>query len=134
MHSNNGNTPTPAMRARAHTHMHPPHTRTRAQANFLSVSLTHSVALLNSLAMPRRRNHALITLLPNADRSPMPEMANLGTQLLAVVGGQLSWYGMPGGNSTPSWVRLARTALAGQSRILVDGDVSAWPLGATVSP
>ena len=42
-------------------------------------------------------------------------------------------HGLPGSPSTPSWVRLASTAYAQTSSIVVDADVSAWPVGATVA-
>ena len=49
------------------------------------------------------------------------------------VGGQVDLHGLPGSPSTPSWVRLASTAYAKTSSIVVDADVSGWPVGATVA-
>ncbi len=53
--------------------------------------------------------------------------------MLAVVGGQLNLFGMPGGASTPSWVRLAETTTVNATAIAVNADVSGWPVGSRVS-
>eukprot|EP00884_Botryococcus_braunii_P000264 jgi/Botrbrau1/10238/Bobra.0362s0027.1 len=50
-----------------------------------------------------------------------------GVQVLAVLGGQLNLFGMPGGPSTPAWVRLARTAPVNATTIVVDSNVGNWP-------
>jgi hypothetical protein len=62
----------------------------------------------------------------------MKGMEDLGHQVLGVYGGQLKLFGMPGGEATPSWVRLSSTAQAGDKSISVTGDVSKWPTGGRV--
>ncbi|CAI6007157.1 unnamed protein product [Closterium sp. NIES-64] len=54
---------------------------------------------------------------------------NFGHKAFVVVGGQVRMHGMPGGSSTPSWCRLAATAQEGDRAIIVDRDVTAWPVG-----
>ncbi|CAI5515198.1 unnamed protein product [Closterium sp. Naga37s-1] len=54
---------------------------------------------------------------------------NFGHKAFVVVGGQVRMHGMPGGSATPAWCRLAATAQAGDSAIIVDRDVTAWPVG-----
>ncbi|CAI5467409.1 unnamed protein product [Closterium sp. Yama58-4] len=49
------------------------------------------------------------------------------------LGGRLDLHGMPGGPSTPSWCQLARTAPAGATSLLVDADVSGWPVGGLIA-
>ena len=65
--------------------------------------------------------------LPLSSPSPPPPSCH------HQVGGQVDLHGLPGSPSTPSWVRLASTAYAQTSSIVVDADVSAWPVGATVA-
>lgn len=48
------------------------------------------------------------------------------------VGGQLHLHGMPGGSDTPAWVRINKTAFAGDKTLSVDRDVSAWPIGGDI--
>ncbi|CAI7748593.1 unnamed protein product [Closterium sp. NIES-53] len=63
---------------------------------------------------------------------PIPVLIPIPTTLLSPgpqVGGQVHMHGMPGGSSTPSWCRLAATAQEGDRAILVDRDVTAWPVG-----
>ncbi|CAI5510161.1 unnamed protein product [Closterium sp. Naga37s-1] len=82
----------------------------------------------------------VFTLTPNPNgRAPYQYTANapadpanprnFGHKAFVVVGGQVRMHGMPGGSSTPSWCRLAATAQAGDTAIIVDRDVSAWPVG-----
>ncbi|CAI5484165.1 unnamed protein product [Closterium sp. Yama58-4] len=49
------------------------------------------------------------------------------------VGGQVDLHGLPGPPSMPVWVRLNNTALAGQTEIVVDADVSTWPVGGEIA-
>ncbi|CAI5505676.1 unnamed protein product [Closterium sp. Naga37s-1] len=58
---------------------------------------------------------------------------DLGHKTFAVVGGQVSLYGMPGGGNTPSWVRLTETADAGARAIYVNADVTRWAAGMTIA-
>lgn len=51
---------------------------------------------------------------------------NLGHKAFAVVGGQVVFHGLPGPVNLPVWVKLAATASAGSSKLLVKGDVSGW--------
>lgn len=71
---------------------------------------------------------ATITLLPTPSGARLKGAEDLGYQYLAAFGGQLKLFGMPGGESTPSWVRLSATAAAGSNSISVTGDVSNWPI------
>lgn len=77
---------------------------------------------------------ATITLLP----SPTPTLAegyeDIGTKVMAVVGGQVKLYGMPGGASTPSWVRLNGNVAPLSTSITLDRPVFGWPVGAEVRP
>ena len=65
------------------------------------------------------------------DASPTPTLFSLSPH--PQVGGQVDLHGLPGTGNTPSWVRLARDATAGQVEILVDADVSAWPAGYSIA-
>ncbi|CAI5505675.1 unnamed protein product [Closterium sp. Naga37s-1] len=58
---------------------------------------------------------------------------DLGHKTFAVVGGQVTLYGMPGGSDTPSWVRLTETANPGARAIYVDTDVTRWAPGMTIA-
>lgn len=60
---------------------------------------------------------------------------SLDTHLVvAQVGGQVELHGMPGGGTTPSWVRLSRSARKGQRVLQVQGAVaSKWPPGASLA-
>ncbi|CAI5504746.1 unnamed protein product [Closterium sp. Naga37s-1] len=49
------------------------------------------------------------------------------------VGGQVDLHGLPGPPSMPVWVRLNKTAIAGQTEIVVDADVSTWPVGGEIA-
>ncbi|CAI5468813.1 unnamed protein product [Closterium sp. Yama58-4] len=51
----------------------------------------------------------------------------------AWVGGAVDLHGMPGSSSAPAWVRLARTVAPGDKFVVVDGDVTRWPVGGTVA-
>ncbi|CAI5520036.1 unnamed protein product [Closterium sp. Naga37s-1] len=64
-----------------------------------------------------------------ADPSNPRNFGNKAFVVVRAVGGQVSMHGMPGGSSTPSWCRLAATAQAGDRAIMVDRDVTAWPVG-----
>ncbi|GJP83999.1 hypothetical protein CLOP_g14094 [Closterium sp. NIES-67] len=91
------------------------------------------------------RSRATFTLLPNLRfgrsdfllQRPAPadpaHPRNLGHKAFAVVGGQVDFHGMPGGASTPAWVRLARWANKGARQITVDADVSGWPRGGVIA-
>ncbi|CAI5484159.1 unnamed protein product, partial [Closterium sp. Yama58-4] len=57
----------------------------------------------------------------------------LGSPSKRMVGGQVDFHGMPGGASTPAWVRLAQRANKGARQITVDADVSAWPRGGVIA-
>ena len=51
----------------------------------------------------------------------------------AVRGGQFDLHGFPGASSDRAWTRLANTARAGDSNILVRGDgVGLWPVGSEI--
>ena len=52
----------------------------------------------------------------------------LSPTYLMQVGGQVKFYGMPGGTNTPSWTKLAQTAKKGAQQITVQDDVSGWPV------
>ncbi|GJP29908.1 hypothetical protein CLOM_g20367 [Closterium sp. NIES-68] len=113
------------------------------------VQLNASFVLLQGrLAIGAQQQHfsqrAVIALTPNPNaRAPLlfssaapadeRNPRNLGHKALAVIGGQLDLHGMPGGASTPSWCQLARTAPAGTASLLVDADVSAWPVGGLIA-
>ncbi|GJP81332.1 hypothetical protein CLOP_g11497 [Closterium sp. NIES-67] len=76
------------------------------------------------------RKPYMLRKVPPADRG---NPRDLGHKAFAVVGGQVDLHGMPGGADTPSWVRLAATAAAGQRQLVVEGDVTAWQPGFTVA-
>ena len=44
------------------------------------------------------------------------------------VGGQVKFYGMPGGTNTPSWTTLTQTVKRNRFQITVEDDVSGWPV------
>lgn len=73
----------------------------------------------------------------SADYNPPADARNprnVGHKAFVVMGGQVDLHGMPGGGATPSWVKLAETAEAGQDTIVVDADVSAtWPVGSRLA-
>ncbi|GJP51855.1 hypothetical protein CLOM_g10985 [Closterium sp. NIES-68] len=78
----------------------------------------------------RQRREYIFTLYPPAEPAyPRP----LGHKVLAVVGGQADLHGLPGPPSMPVWVRLNKTAIAGRKEIVVDGDVSSWPVGGEIA-
>jgi hypothetical protein len=79
------------------------------------------------------RQHATITLLPVPSKATAAGIPDVGFQVLAVAGGQISLYGMPGGNSTPSWTRLTATAQPGDTTITVQGNVTSWLPGMKVT-
>ncbi|CAI5505687.1 unnamed protein product [Closterium sp. Naga37s-1] len=91
------------------------------------------------------RSQATFTLIPNLRfgrsefllRQPAPadpaHPRSLGHKAFVVVGGQVDFHGMPGGGSTPAWVRLAQRANKGARQITVDADVSAWPRGGVIA-
>ncbi|CAI5991618.1 unnamed protein product [Closterium sp. NIES-64] len=92
-------------------------------------------------------SHLTVTLHPNTGFSggrkpyklrkvPPADARNprdLGHKAFAVVGGQVDLHGMPGGADTPSWVRLAATAAAGQRQLIVEGDVRGWRPGLSIA-
>ncbi|CAI5470023.1 unnamed protein product [Closterium sp. Yama58-4] len=78
----------------------------------------------------RQRREYAFTLFPPAEPAfPRP----LGHKVFAVVGGQVDLHGLPGPPSMPVWVRLNKTAIAGQKDIVVDADVSTWPVGGEIA-
>ncbi|CAI7857081.1 unnamed protein product, partial [Closterium sp. NIES-54] len=90
-------------------------------------------------------SQATFTLVPNLRfgrsefllRQPAPadpaHPRSLGHKAFVVVGGQVDFHGMPGGASTPAWVRLAQRANKGARQITVDADVSTWPRGGVIA-
>ncbi|CAI7788686.1 unnamed protein product [Closterium sp. NIES-53] len=78
----------------------------------------------------RQRREYGFTLFPPAEPAfPRP----LGHKVFAVVGGQVDLHGLPGPPSMPVWVCLNKTATAGQTEIVVDADVSTWPVGSEIA-
>ncbi|CAI5994907.1 unnamed protein product [Closterium sp. NIES-64] len=78
----------------------------------------------------RQRREYAFTLFPPAEPAfPRP----LGHKVFAVVGGQVDLHGLPGPPSMPVWVRLNKTAIAGQKEIVVNADVSTWPVGGEIA-
>ena len=75
---------------------------------------------------------AYASSLMYAALSHLPSLPSFLSPRGPQVGGQLHLHGMPGGGSTPSWVRLLSTVHAGDRQLQVDGDVSKWPVGGTV--
>ncbi|CAI5470029.1 unnamed protein product [Closterium sp. Yama58-4] len=65
--------------------------------------------------------------------APLPLPSHIHARPKPQVGGQVDFHGMPGGGSTPAWVRLAQRANKGARQITVDADVSAWPRGGVIA-
>ncbi|CAI5526563.1 unnamed protein product [Closterium sp. Naga37s-1] len=87
------------------------------------------LALFTLLPSPSRANYTLTDLAPADPLNPR----NLGHKAFIVVGGAVDLHGMPGASSAPAWVRLARTVAPGDKFVVVDGDVTQWPVGGTVA-
>ncbi|CAI7772076.1 unnamed protein product [Closterium sp. NIES-53] len=87
------------------------------------------LALFTLLPSPSRANYTLTDLAPADPLNPR----NLGHKAFIVVGGAVDLHGMPGSSSAPAWVRLARTVAPGDKFVVVDGDVTQWPVGGTVA-
>ncbi|CAI5525352.1 unnamed protein product [Closterium sp. Naga37s-1] len=64
---------------------------------------------------------------------PGSSSAPAWVRLARTVGGAVDLHGMPGSSSAPAWVRLARTVAPGDKFVVVDGDVTQWPVGGTVA-
>ncbi|GJP61931.1 hypothetical protein CLOP_g19052 [Closterium sp. NIES-67] len=113
--------------------------RVEVQATFIIVQGRLSVgssdapfrrlALFTLLPSPGRRNFSLTDLPPADPQNPR----NLGHKAFIVVGGAVDLHGMPGSASAPAWVRLVRTVVPGDKFVVVDGDITNWPVGGTVA-
>ncbi|CAI5525201.1 unnamed protein product [Closterium sp. Naga37s-1] len=87
------------------------------------------LALFTLLPSKSRANFTLTDLAPADPLNPR----NLGHKAFIVVGGAVDLHGMPRSSSAPAWVRLARTVAPGDKFVVVDGDVTQWPVGGTVA-
>ncbi|CAI5467058.1 unnamed protein product [Closterium sp. Yama58-4] len=87
------------------------------------------LAIFTLLPSPSRVEYTLTDLAP---AEPLYQR-NLGHKAFIVVGGAVDLHGMPGSSSAPAWVRLARTVAPGDKFVVVDGDVTQWPVGGTVA-
>lgn len=122
----------------------PPATQTAAAYNVTACFILVEGQMVIGTAAKQFRSKIVFTLAPNPNGraeysgsfNPPADPENprgLGHKAFVVMGGYVDFHGMPGGGDTPSWVKLAETAAVGQNFIIVDTDVSAWPLGSKIA-
>eukprot|EP00271_Cylindrocystis_brebissonii_P008679 TRINITY_DN23152_c0_g1_i1.p1 TRINITY_DN23152_c0_g1~~TRINITY_DN23152_c0_g1_i1.p1 ORF type:complete len:1355 (+),score=152.80 TRINITY_DN23152_c0_g1_i1:1043-5107(+) len=81
---------------------------------------------------PNSENLRAPTKFTSFEPADVTSPRNMGHKSFATVGGSLRLYGMPGGDTTPHFVKLIQTAKVGDTSIVVSGDVSAWPIGSKI--